>query len=182
LTVQRPRFERVLPRPALVSTLEARLAVTPTTTPWQAVQRSSPAPARPRGGAAAAATSTHKFSLLDTTVDWINAAFDAGTLTSEKLVSLYMPRIASHEQTGPIIDAFTNINPNPIAITRALDEESRAKEQRQSAPFHLDRPEGPLRLVRPADHPGSIGLKDVHLQRESSNGSARPALSSSGRH
>lgn len=51
------------------------------------------------------------FTLETATVDSINAAFDAGTLTSEKLVSLYLARIAAYENNGPNINAFTSIQP-----------------------------------------------------------------------
>ncbi|MBI4460793.1 MAG: amidase [Acidobacteria bacterium] len=84
--------------------------------------------------ASEAAAQNREFLLEDATIESINAAFDSGALTSEKLMSLYMARIAAYEDQGPNINAFVNIHPDPLSIARALDEERRTKGPR--SPLH----------------------------------------------
>jgi len=63
------------------------------------------------------------FTLTDASVKEINAAFDAGALTSEKLVSLYLARIAAYDQSGPKLNAVIHLNERALAEARALDVE-----------------------------------------------------------
>jgi len=106
------------------------------------------------------------FTLESATVESINAAFDAGTLTSEELVGLYLARIAAYENEGPNINAFINVHPDPLGVARALDEERRATGPR--SPLHGI----PVVLkdnYNTSDLPttaGSIGLKDLRPARE----------------
>ena len=106
------------------------------------------------------------FSLDTATIDSINAAFDGGALTSEKLVGLYMSRIAAYENKGPNINAFININPDPLTQARELDQERRSKGRR--SPLHGI----PIVLkdaYNTSDLPttgASIALKDVHPAQE----------------
>jgi Asp-tRNA(Asn)/Glu-tRNA(Gln) amidotransferase A subunit family amidase len=74
------------------------------------------------------------FDLETATIEDINKAFDAGALTSEKLVQLYLNRIAAYDQTGPKLNSIITINPNALATARALDEERRTKGRR--GPLH----------------------------------------------
>lgn len=69
---------------------------------------------------------THTFNLETATIADIDAAFDAGALTSEKLVQLYLARIAAYDENGPALNAFITVNKDALATARALDEE-RAK-------------------------------------------------------
>jgi amidase len=64
----------------------------------------------------------------------INAAFDAGTLNSEKLVELYLKRIEAYNKKGPAINAVLRLNPKAITEARLLDSE-RLKNGRRS-PLH----------------------------------------------
>jgi amidase len=64
----------------------------------------------------------------------INAAFDAGTLTSEKLVQLYLDRIDAYDKKGPAINAVLLLNPNAMARARTLDAERLEKGRR--SPMH----------------------------------------------
>jgi amidase len=106
------------------------------------------------------------FTLETATVESINAAFDAGALTSEKLVGLYLARIAAYENNGPGINAFINVHPNPLAVARALDEERRTKGRR--SPLHGI----PIVLkdaYNTSDLPttgGSVSLKELRPARE----------------
>jgi amidase len=62
----------------------------------------------------------------------INAAFDAGALTSEKLVKLYLKRIEAYDESGPKINAVLALNSTAIETARALDKERKTKGPRSS--------------------------------------------------
>src|SRR5687768_1735915 len=64
----------------------------------------------------------------------LNAAFDAGALTSEKLVRMYLKRIATYDEQGPSINAVLALNPKAIETARALDAERKSKGPR--SPLH----------------------------------------------
>ena len=106
------------------------------------------------------------FTLKDATVESINAAFDAGALTSEKLVALYLARIGAYENRGPTINAFINIHPDPLSVARALDRERQTLGAR--SPLHGI----PVVLkdnFNTSDLPttgASLALKDVFPARE----------------
>lgn len=71
-----------------------------------------------------------RFALERATLEEINAAFEAGTLTSERLLQLYLNRIQAYDEQGPRINAILNINPRALETARALDEERRSKGPR----------------------------------------------------
>src|SRR5262245_12191103 len=68
------------------------------------------------------------------TVAEINKAFDAGTLTAEKLVQLCLARIAAYDRKGPSLHAVMALNPKAADEARALDAERKAKGRR--SPLH----------------------------------------------
>ncbi len=68
------------------------------------------------------------------TITEINAAFDAGTLTSVQLVQRYLARIAAYDRRGPSIHAIITLNPAALETARALDAERKAKGRR--SPLH----------------------------------------------
>lgn len=110
--------------------------------------------------------SAKEFNLEDATILKINAAFDDGSLTSEKLVSLYLERISAYDKTGPRINALINVNPEALSVARALDIERRAKGPR--SPLH-----GIPVILKDAfntrDLPttgSSLSLKDLRPARE----------------
>jgi len=70
------------------------------------------------------------FDLSTATVADIQAAMDKGALTSEKLVQLYLARIAKYDKQGPKINAVITLNPQALATARALDAERKAKGPR----------------------------------------------------
>ena len=113
-----------------------------------------------------ARVSGNPFTLKDATVESINAAFDAGVLTSEKLVALYLARIAAYENRGPTINAFINIHPDPLSAARDLDRERQTMGPR--SPLHGI----PVVLkdnFNTSDLPttgASLALKDVFPARE----------------
>jgi amidase len=78
-------------------------------------------------GTARAAT----FDLTSASIADINAAFNAGALTSEKLTTLSLARISAYE---PKLHAVITLNPHALAEARALDAERKAKGPR--SPLH----------------------------------------------
>jgi amidase len=68
------------------------------------------------------------------TIADINAAFESGTLTAEKLVQLCLARIQTYDREGPSLHAVMTINPRAVEIARALDAERKAKGSR--SPLH----------------------------------------------
>jgi amidase len=78
-----------------------------------------------RGGAAA-----ETLQLSTATIADINAAFDAGALSSEKLVSLCLARIAAYDEAGPKLNAVLALNPRALDEAKALDRERKAKGRR----------------------------------------------------
>jgi len=72
-----------------------------------------------------------EFDLQTATIADINAAFDAGALTSEQLTRLCLARISAYE---PILHAVITLNPNAIETAKALDAERKSKGPR--SPLH----------------------------------------------
>src|SRR5436309_15822688 len=80
------------------------------------------------------AASAKDIDLDSATIADINAAFDAGTLTAEKLVQICLARIAAFDRKGPALHAVIALNPKAIETARALDAERKAKGPR--SPLH----------------------------------------------
>lgn len=74
------------------------------------------------------------FDLATATLADINAATDAGALTSEKLVGLYLKRIEAYDDKGPKLNTVLYLNPKALDEARALDEERKTKGRR--SPLH----------------------------------------------
>ncbi len=74
------------------------------------------------------------FDLLTASVDDIQAAVDAGALTYERLVEMYLKRIEAYDKSGPRLNAVLTMNPRAREIARELDRE-RAEKGRRS-PLH----------------------------------------------
>jgi amidase len=80
------------------------------------------------------AAPVHTFKLEEATIADINAAFDSGALTSEKLVKLYLARIAAYEDGGPKLNSILALNPKAVETAAALDKERKVKGPR--SPLH----------------------------------------------
>jgi amidase len=76
--------------------------------------------------ALATQASAAEFDLTTATIEDVNAAFDAGALTSEKLTQLYLNRIEAYDKKGPKINSVITLNPQALQTARALDAERRA--------------------------------------------------------
>jgi len=77
---------------------------------------------------------TRSFELTTASIADIHAAVDAGKLTYESLVGLYLKRIDAYDKKGPRLNAVIAINPRALEIARALDAELKAKGRR--GPLH----------------------------------------------
>jgi amidase len=64
----------------------------------------------------------------------LQAALTAGAVTSEKLVTLYLARIAAYDQAGPKLNAVIASNSKVLETARALDAERKAGKIR--GPLH----------------------------------------------
>lgn len=85
-------------------------------------------------GTTVRAQAPHTIPLHAATLADINAAFDAGWLTSEQLVQMYLARIRAYDREGPVLRALITVNPNAVEIARQLDAERRTKGRR--SPLH----------------------------------------------
>ena len=74
------------------------------------------------------------FSVEETTIAALQTAMQAGELTAESLARLYIERIDAIDRAGPTLRSVQEINPDALAIARALDDERRVKGPR--GPLH----------------------------------------------
>ncbi|MBL9199817.1 MAG: hypothetical protein JNL39_04880 [Opitutaceae bacterium] len=74
------------------------------------------------------------FELTTANLADINAAMDAGALTSEKLLQLYLARIEAYDKAGPKVNCVITLNPKALDEARTLDAERKAKGPR--SPLH----------------------------------------------
>lgn len=79
-------------------------------------------------------TSAGTFELSKATVADIQAAMDAGALTSESLIQLYLKRIEAYDKKGPKINSIITLNSEALERARALDSER--KESGPRSPLH----------------------------------------------
>jgi Asp-tRNA(Asn)/Glu-tRNA(Gln) amidotransferase A subunit family amidase len=74
------------------------------------------------------------FDVSEKSIRDLQAAMTAGQITSERLVELYLARIAAYDQAGSRLNSVIAINPNAAAAARALDEERKSRGIR--GPLH----------------------------------------------
>jgi amidase len=84
--------------------------------------------------AATAHAAAKTIDLDAATIGDIQAAFDAGTLTAEKLVQQCLARIQAYDRQGPSLHAVIVLNPKALETARALDAERKTKGPR--SPLH----------------------------------------------
>lgn len=70
------------------------------------------------------------FDLGTSTVLEIQAAMDAGKLTSEQLTRLYLARIEAYDQKGPSLNSVLSLNARALEMARDLDKERKEKGPR----------------------------------------------------
>ncbi len=78
------------------------------------------------------AASAKSIDLDAATIAELNAAFNAGTLTAEKLVQLCIARIQAYDREGPSLHAVIALNPKAIETARSLDAERKTKGPRSA--------------------------------------------------
>jgi Asp-tRNA(Asn)/Glu-tRNA(Gln) amidotransferase A subunit family amidase len=83
---------------------------------------------------ASPAAQSRAIHLTTATIAEIQAAIDAGSLTSERLVEMSLERIEAYDKAGPRLNAVIQIHPDALGIARALDRERREKGRR--SPLH----------------------------------------------
>lgn len=76
--------------------------------------------------------SAKTFELEKASISDIQEAVDAGALTYEKLVTLYLARIAAYDQKGPALNTVITLNPKALEEARALDAERKSRGRRSS--------------------------------------------------
>ncbi|BET66711.1 amidase [Opitutales bacterium ASA1] len=70
--------------------------------------------------------------LSSATILELQAALDAGTVTSEKLMQLYLARIEAYDQKGPKLASVLVLADDALAQARALDAERKSKGARSA--------------------------------------------------
>ncbi len=79
-------------------------------------------------------SSLPSFDPEELSVSDLGTRIAAGSLTSEALVNFYLDRIEKIDRNGPALRSVIEVNPDAIAIARALDGERKAKGPR--GPLH----------------------------------------------
>ena len=64
------------------------------------------------------------------TIADVNSAFAKGTLTSERLVQMFLARIQAFDRQGPLLRSIITVNPKALETARQLDAERKAKGPR----------------------------------------------------
>jgi Asp-tRNA(Asn)/Glu-tRNA(Gln) amidotransferase A subunit family amidase len=78
--------------------------------------------------------STTAFDVVEKSIGQLQAAMEAGSVTSRQLVEQYLARIDAYDQRGPAINAFIALNPRALDDAAALDQERRTRGAR--GPLH----------------------------------------------
>ena len=80
----------------------------------------------------ATAANQYNFELNEKTIDDLQQLMASGKLTSEQITSLYLKRIEAIDKNGPKLNAVIELNPDAIAIAKAMDAERKAGKIRSS--------------------------------------------------
>lgn len=79
-------------------------------------------------------TNNRQFTLLETTIEDIQSAYDAGELTTIELIESYLDRINEYDKSGPEINSIITVHPDALQIAEQLDRERQAGRSR--GPLH----------------------------------------------
>jgi len=112
------------------------------------------------------AQTNQQFDVMETSIDQIHHAIEAGTLTCHSLVEQYLARIRTYDQQGPRINSMIYVNSASLAEADAFDIEFRRS--------HRLKPLGCIPLVLKdnfdtADMPttaGSLALKGAQPDKD----------------
>jgi len=75
-------------------------------------------------------TAQKTIDLDSATIADLNAAFNAGVLTAERLTQMCLARITAYDRQGPSLHALIAINPKALDLARQLDVERKRKGPR----------------------------------------------------
>lgn len=75
-----------------------------------------------------------KLNCEEATILELQDAMDKGEITSRELIMYYMYRIATFDQSGPMINSIMEMNPDAVFIAEALDQERKLVGAR--SPLH----------------------------------------------
>ncbi|MEA2912974.1 MAG: amidase [Bradyrhizobium sp.] len=75
------------------------------------------------------------FTLEETTIRDIQAAYLGGKLTCVQLVQAYLDRISAYDQSGPALNAFVKLNPAALEEAAAIDRMF-AQSKTLTGPLH----------------------------------------------
>jgi amidase len=78
------------------------------------------------------ARAARSVDLDQATIADLNAAFSAGTLSSEQLVQRFLARVDAYDRKGPALRAVLALNPKALETARSLDAERKAKGPRSA--------------------------------------------------
>src|SRR6266849_4806635 len=129
-----------------------------------------PASAKPlvRPRAASPLSRLKPVVLEEATISDLQAAMKSGQETAASLTKKYLQRIAHIDRSGPALNAVIEINPEALAIARALDKERKAEGSRgllHGVPILLkDNLDTGDRMMTTA---GSLALVGSHAPRDS---------------
>jgi amidase len=70
-----------------------------------------------------AAPAAREFDVMEKTISELQAAMEAGAVTSRELVALYLARIQAYDHDGPRLNAMIALNPQALDAANALDRE-----------------------------------------------------------
>lgn len=71
-----------------------------------------------------------RFSVFEASIVDMQAAMEAGAVSSEQLVEQYLQRIAAYDKSGPVLNSIIRINSAALAQAKALDDERRSSGPR----------------------------------------------------
>jgi Asp-tRNA(Asn)/Glu-tRNA(Gln) amidotransferase A subunit family amidase len=72
--------------------------------------------------------------LVDAAIDDLQQAMEAGSVTSARLVELFLNRIEAYDDRGPALNAIISLNPSAMQTAMSLDEER--QNQGPRGPLH----------------------------------------------
>jgi amidase len=83
---------------------------------------------------AATANDKDRFELNETTISDLQERMTSGKYTAEQLTSMYLQRIEAIDKGGPKLNSVIEVNPDAIAIAKAMDAERKSGKIR--GPLH----------------------------------------------
>ncbi|TAL44889.1 MAG: amidase [Chitinophagaceae bacterium] len=83
---------------------------------------------------AAISESTDNFELNEATISDLQGKMASGKYSSEQITKMYLQRIEETDKKGPMLNSVIELNPDALAIAKAMDEERKTGKTR--GPLH----------------------------------------------